>query len=119
MSPNLEALPPELQQRVNAILSNSHNIPETPHQAAIAPAPAAQAAPPPAVASGGLVPVRKPSLMKHVIGLRHEVAALQGQIMALGQVTEATGQAVAELYKTFIGPIGEASNHREGGTDEF
>jgi hypothetical protein len=119
MSPNLEALPPELQQRVNAILSNSHNIPETPHQAAIAPAPAAQAAPPPAVASGGLVPVRKPSLMEHVIGLRHEVAALQGQIMALGQVTEATGQAVAELYQVFVGHTPVNGGAPQGGADEF
>lgn len=117
MSSNLEALPPELQQRVNSILSNSRNIPETPHQAAIAPS--AQASPPPVVASGSPVPAHRPSLMEHVVCLRHEVAALQGQIMALGQVTEATGKAVAELYQVFVGHTPANGGPPQGGADEF
>ena len=114
MSPNLEALPPELQQRVNAILSNSRNVPETPHQAAIAPSQSDEK-----TWSGGPIQQRQPSLMEHVVCLRHEVAALQGQIMALGQVTEATGKAVAELYQVFVGHTPVNGGPPQGGADEF
>jgi hypothetical protein len=111
MSPNTSHLPPEMQQRIAEIMGA---------------APAAPSPPPAAVATGALVPTRKPSLMESVENLRGEIQFLQGQINAMGQqmravaqVSEATGQAVAELYQTFIGPIGEAPTHREGGTDEF
>lgn len=46
-------------------------------------------------------PVRQPSLMEHVIALRREVAQLSQQMQAQGQVTEAVGQAVGQLYQLF------------------
>jgi hypothetical protein len=64
-----------------------------------APAPAPQ---PPA-------PIQKvPNLMDHTIALRQEVADMRNElafctqrIEALGQVTEAVGNAVGQLYATF------------------
>ena len=39
--------------------------------------------------------------MDHTIALRQEVAQLSSQVAAMGQVTEAVGQAVGELYQLF------------------
>ena len=39
--------------------------------------------------------------MDHTIALRQEVAQLSSQLQAIGQVTEAVGQAVGELYQLF------------------
>lgn len=88
---NISNLPPELQARIAAIMTNG-NIPETPHQAAIAPQPVQQQAPP---------PVKQPSLMDHVIALRQEVAELRQQVAAMAQVTEAVGNATGQLYAMF------------------
>ena len=41
------------------------------------------------------------SLMDHTIALRREVAQLSQQVQAQGQVTEAVGQAVGQLYQLF------------------
>ena len=84
MSEALKNLPPELQARIAQIVGGSPSEqPETPHQAAIAKT------------------VQPPSLMDHTIALRQEVAQLSSQLQAIGQVTEAVGQAVGELYQLF------------------
>ena len=84
-APNMQNLPPELQARINDIVSGAHQ------QQPQAPAPE-QPAPP---------PVRPPSLMDHVIALRQEVAMLSQQMQASAQVTEAVGQAVGQMYAMF------------------
>ena len=86
MSDSLKSLPPELQSRINQIVQGTSYPPESPHQAAIA-----KPTPPPP----------QPSLMDHTIALRQEVAQLSSQVQAIGQVTEAVGQAVGELYQLF------------------
>ena len=101
---NTDGLPPEMQARIAQIIEGakakaiaqhqSQHLPESPHQAAIAP-PAAPPAPvaPPAPPT--------PNLMDHTIALRQEVAALSQQMTAMGQVVEACGQAVGSLYSMF------------------
>ena len=85
---NLEKLPPEMQARIAELMQQAQpDMPESPHQAAIAPQSQA--------------PTRAPSLMDHTIALRQEVAQLSSQVAAMGQVTEAVGQAVGELYQLF------------------
>ena len=97
---NTDGLPPEMQQRIADIIEGAK-------QKAVAangvireaPAPAPQ---PPA-------PIQKvPNLMDHTIALRQEVADMRNElafctqrIEALGQVTEAVGNAVGQLYATF------------------
>ena len=88
---SLQNLPPEMQQRIAAIMAANNAPAESPHQAAIAPAPEL---PTPAI-------VKQPSLMDHVVGLRQEVATLQQQNAAVLQTLEAVGQAVAAIYEMF------------------
>ena len=88
---NLEKLPPEMQARIAELMQQANSVtqqdlPESPHQAAIA---------------QPQVPARAPSLMDHTIALRQEVSQLSSQVAAMGQVTEAVGQAVGELYQLF------------------
>ena len=81
---NLEQLPPEMQARIADIMTQAQ-------QAGVqVPAPKQPQA-----------PARVPSLMDHTIALRQEVAQLSSQVAAMGQVTEAVGQAVGELYQLF------------------
>ena len=95
---NTDGLPPEMQARIAQIIEGAkvkaqQNFqPESPHQAAIAPSAPRPAAPP--------VPA-PPSLMDHTIALRQEVANLSEQVAAIGQVTEAVGNAVGQLYAMF------------------
>ena len=85
MNVNTEGLPPEMQQRIAEIIEKAkQNVPA---------APAAAPAQPPAP--------RPPSLMDHVIALRQEVAQLGQMVQAQGQVTEAVGNAVGQLYQMF------------------
>ena len=87
MNVSTEGLPPEMQARIAEIIAKAQSSavqPETPHQAAIA-----------------KPPVRQPSLMDHTIALRQEVAQLSQQMQAQGQVVEAVGQAVGQLYQMF------------------
>ena len=85
MNVNTEGLPPEMQQRIAEIIEKAkQNVPA---------APAAAPAQPPAP--------RQPSLMDHVIALRQEVAQLSQMVQAQGQVTEAVGNAVGQLYQMF------------------
>lgn len=92
---NTDGLPPEMQARIAQIIEGAKEKaqqnfqPESPHQAAIAPP-----------AQRPLVPA-PPSLMDHTIALRQEVANLSEQVAAIGQVTEAVGNAVGQLYAMF------------------
>jgi len=85
MNVNTEGLPPEMQQRIAEIIEKAK-------QTVPAPAAAAPAQPP---------APRQPSLMDHVIALRQEVAQLSQMVQAQGQVTEAVGNAVGQLYQMF------------------
>jgi len=88
MNVNTEGLPPEMQQRIADIIEKAkQNVP------AAGAAPAAAPTPAPVV--------RQPSLMDHVIALRQEVAQLGQMVQAQGQVTEAVGNAVGQLYQMF------------------
>ena len=91
---NFQKLPPELQERISGIINQAAA------QQAQAPAPAAPTPPPPAVAGGQPV-AKPPSLMDHVIALRQEVSELRAQVNAVGQVSEAVGNAVAQMYSMF------------------
>ena len=100
MNENFQALPPELQERINNIVNQAAQ-----NQAA-APAPAAPSAPTPpapvpAPPQQQAPVVRPPSLMDHVIALRQEVAELRKQVNAVGQVSEAVGNAVGQMYAMF------------------
>lgn len=117
MSPDLSNLPPEMQQRITSMLESAALPPESPHQAAIAPTDQDK------TWNGGPVQ-RAPSLMDHIVALRQEVQFLNGQTQslvqqnrAIAQVSEATGQAVAELYQMFAGPVNPRPP--QGGSDEF
>jgi len=86
MSNSIENLPPEMQQRIADIMSQA-----TAAGASVNVQPGPPSAP----------PVRPPSLMDHVIALRQEVAQLSHMVQAQGQVTEAVGNAVGNLYSMF------------------
>ena len=95
---NFNNLPPEMQQRIQNMIATAN--PNGAQQQAQAPA--EQPAPKPAP------PAKPPSLMDHTIALRHElvaarqeIAALQGQVQAMAQVTDAVGNAVGQLYAMF------------------
>ncbi len=81
---NTEGLPPEMQQRIADIIEKAKT------QAPVAPQQQA--------------PIqRPPTLMDHTVALRQEVAALRNELNAVAQVTDAVGQAVGQLYQTFLG----------------
>ena len=84
---NMEGLPPEMQQRITDIIEKAKtSTPQAPPQQ--------QAA----------APIqRPPTLMDHTVALRQEVAALRNELHAVAQVTDAVGQAVGQLYQTFLG----------------
>jgi len=92
---NFQKLPPEMQARINNIISQAAAQGNQP--AAQAPGPVAQA---PTEQPAAPV-VKPPSLMDHVIALRQEVAHLSKQVNAVGQVSEAVGNAVGEIYQMF------------------
>jgi len=89
---NTEGLPVEMQQRIAEIIEKAKsNViqPVGQQQAPVQPAPAPR-------------PLAKhPSLMDHIIALRQEVAELRQQVHASGQVTEAVGNAVGQMYQMF------------------
>ena len=102
MNVSTEGLPPEMQQRIAEIIEKAKaGQAVAPQQAAPAPQP----------------PVRQPSLMDHVIALRTEVASLAQMVQAQGQVTEAVGNAVGQLYQMFCQqtePTTYSSSFQEG-----
>ena len=87
MNVSTEGLPPEMQQRIADIIEKAKaGQPQAqPQERPVAP------------------PVRPPTLMDHTVALRHEVAALRNELHAVAQVTDAVGQAVGQLYQTFLG----------------
>jgi hypothetical protein len=87
---NTEGLPPEMQARIADIIEKAKTN---------AIQPVGQQAPAPAPAPAPVV--RPPSLMDHIIALRQEVAELRQQVHASGQVTEAVGNAVGQMYQMF------------------
>ena len=89
MNVNTEGLPPEMQARIAEIIEKAKENVTAPG------VPVANPAPAPAPV------VRQPSLMDHVIALRQEVAQLGQMVQAQGQVTEAVGNAVGQLYGMF------------------
>lgn len=84
---NLQGLPPEMQARIAEIIEKAKGA-----QGAM-PQPAAPVTAPVA---------KPPSLMEHVIALRGEVAQLQQQVVATGQVVDAIGQATAQIYQAMF-----------------
>lgn len=100
MNENFQKLPPELQARINSIVNQAASQGNVP--AAQAPGPTQAAGMPPQQMQPAQPPApRPPSLMDHVVALRQEVAELRNQVAAIGQVTEAVGNAVGELYQMF------------------
>ena len=77
---SIENLPPEMQERIQSIITQAQQTQAPPQPAAV---------------------TKPPSLMDHTIALRQEVAALSQQLQAIGQVVEATGQATGALYQMF------------------
>jgi len=84
---NTDGLPPEMQSRIAEIIEKAKSqAPQAqPQQQAAAPI------------------QRPPTLMDHTVALRQEVAALRNELHAVAQVTDAVGQAVGQLYQTFLG----------------
>ena len=87
MNVSTDGLPPEMQQRIADIIEKAKaGQPQVqPQQQAAAPI------------------QRPPTLMDHTVALRQEVAALRNELHAVAQVTDAVGQAVGQLYQTFLG----------------
>ena len=97
---NFDNLPPEMQQRIQNMIATAN--PNGGQQQA----PAQQQAP----QERPVAPTKPPSLMDHTIAARHEIAAarqeiaaLQQQLQVQGQVIEAVGGAVGQLYEMFLG----------------
>jgi len=89
---NTDGLPVEMQQRIAEIIEKA--------KASGPMAPPQQQQQPQQPAA----PIqRPPTLMDHTVALRQEVAALRNELHAVAQVTDAVGQAVGELYQTFLG----------------
>ena len=88
---NTDGLPPEMQARIAQIIEQAKSNVADPRAGApvSAPVPAAPPAPKP------------PTLMDHVIMLRQEVNVLNQKLDDMGQVTEAVGNAVGQLYQMF------------------
>ena len=93
MNVNTDGLPPEMQARIAEIIEKAKSGAQQPVllQAAVA---ANAAAPAPVQ--------RPPSLMDHMIALRQENAQLVQMVQAQGQVIEAVGNAVGQLYSMFF-----------------
>ena len=88
MNVSTEGLPPEMQQRIADIIEKAKA-----GQPQVQPQQERPVAP----------PTRPPTLMDHTVALRQEVAALRNELHAVAQVTDAVGQAVGQLYQTFLG----------------
>ena len=92
---NTEGLPPEMQQRIASIIEKAKQNAVPPQPTGLVPTVPAGVQPP-------VAPIaRPPSLMDHVIALRQEVDQLRQQVAAVGQVSEAVGNAVGQMYAMF------------------
>ena len=88
MNVSTDGLPPEMQQRIADIIEKAKaGQPQAQPQQERPVAPV----------------TRPPTLMDHTVALRQEVAALRNELHAVAQVTDAVGQAVGQLYQTFLG----------------
>jgi hypothetical protein len=93
MNVNTDGLPPQMQARIAEIIEKAKSGAQQPGAATAAVAANAAAA----------APVqRPPSLMDHMIALRQENAQLVHMVQAQGQVIEAVGNAVGQLYSMFF-----------------
>jgi len=99
MTNSLDNLPPEMKARLAQIMAGQQQQQAVAPEQQAAPQPQAPAAPP-----------KPPSLMDHQIAARHEIAAARQEIAELkaalgvqGQVVEAVGNAVGQLYEMFLG----------------
>ena len=93
MNVNTDGLPPEMQARIAEIIEKAKSGAQQPGAATAAVAANAAAS----------APVqRPPSLMDHMIALRQENAQLVQMVQAQGQVIEAVGNAVGQLYSMFF-----------------
>ena len=97
---NMENLPPEMQARIAQIIAGAQATVPTEPVAPVAPQRPLAVAPKPVA--------KVPSLMDHTMALRQEVADMrnEGSLMTqrvevIGQVTEAVGNAVGQLYAMF------------------
>ena len=88
MNVSTDGLPPEMQQRIADIIEKAK---------------AGQPQPQPQQERPVAPVTRPPTLMDHTVALRQEVAALRNELHAVAQVTDAVGQAVGQLYQTFLG----------------
>jgi hypothetical protein len=94
MNVNTDGLPPEMQARIAEIIAKAQAGAQQPGAATAAVA---------ANAAAAAAPVqRPPSLMDHMIALRQENAQLVQMVQAQGQVIEAVGNAVGQLYSMFF-----------------
>ena len=90
MNVNTDGLPPEMQARIAEIIEKAKSGAQQPGAAT-------------AAATAAAAPVqRPPSLMDHMIALRQENAQLVHMVQAQGQVLEAVGNAVGQLYSMFF-----------------
>ena len=88
MNVNTDGLPPEMQARIADIIEKAKAGAQQPGAA---------------TAANAAAPVqRPPSLMDHMIALRQENAQLVHMVQAQGQVIEAVGNAVGQLYSMFF-----------------
>ena len=94
MNVSTDGLPPEMQQRIADIIEKAK---------AGQPAKPQRVAPEERQAFDQAPIQRPPTLMDHTVALRQEVAALRNELHAVAQVTDAVGQAVGQLYQTFLG----------------
>ena len=101
---NTEGLPVEMQQRIAEIIEKAKANAVTPQPTGLVPTmpadvqrPQAPIQHPPSLRDIQ----RPPSLMDHVIALRQEVDQLRQQVAAVGQVSEAVGNAVGQMYAMF------------------
>ena len=96
MNVSTEGLPPEMQQRIADIIEKAKaGQPQAQTNQPIGAEHYQKQAPAPVQ--------RTPTLMDHTVALRQEVAALRNELHAVAQVTDAVGQAVGQLYQTFLG----------------
>jgi len=96
---NTEGLPPEMQARIAEIIEKAKASAVQP--VGSVPVQAPQQQPQQGLTNPGALAPRPPSLMDHIIALRQEVADLRQQVHASGQVTEAVGNAVGQMYQMF------------------
>jgi|9_EtaG_2_1085328.scaffolds.fasta_scaffold01122_1 hypothetical protein len=94
MSAAIDNLPPEMKARLAQIMAQAQaGIPEQPHQPVQQQQVPQQQPPAPQA--------KAPSLMDHIVALRKEVSDMRVQVDAVGQVTEAVGNAVGQMYQMF------------------